>query len=120
MLLADQIASFIGNHGMWKARLRKVLETRTYEQDVSQVQRDDQCEFGKWLNALTGREKSTEEYRNVKALHAEFHKVAAQVLDHALAGRKQEAETLLGATGPFTAASAKLTQGMMTWKNSIK
>lgn len=113
--LQDQVDRAISAHAMWKARLATAIEAGSSEFDVATVRVDHVCEFGKWLHQgcdATTRAHPT--HKKVVALHAEFHKVAAQVLGHALAGRKREAQELLN--GPYAERSRNLVLAMMSWR----
>ena len=57
--------------------------------------------------------------RTVQALHAEFHRVTAGVLDLALSGHRPEAEAQTGRSSAFAQTSASLTTAMMQWKASL-
>lgn len=51
----------------------------------------------------------------VRALHAEFHRQAGQVLTLALSGRKPEAQAAMEPKGSFTLASNQLTDELVGW-----
>jgi hypothetical protein len=53
------------------------------------------------------------------SLHADFHKAAADVLELALAGKKEEAHAALARGSHFALLSSKLTTPMMEWKRSM-
>lgn len=107
----------VGAHGMWKNRLKEAIASGSAEIPVDTIGADDQCVFGKWLYGphLSVADKATEYYKAVLTLHSQFHKTAARVAELALAGKKQEADTLL--TGEFAEASVSLTSAMMEWKS---
>jgi len=106
----------IAAHAKWKFRLREAIRTGESEWTVEKVRPDDQCEFGKWLNALPLAERMMKEWREVKDLHAKFHLAAADVLDSALAGRKSEASTAMAPGGTFADVSTKLVKIISDWK----
>ena len=115
MSIQQEISKAIGAHGMWKSRLKGAINSGKSDASVAVVCQDNQCEFGKWLYALDPQAKASSHWQCVKALHADFHKEAAQVLGLALAGKKAEAEAGLSDKSPFTAVSMKLTVEMMNW-----
>jgi len=114
------IDTAIGAHGMWKARLKSAISTGKSEVPVATIKLDNQCAFGQWLygSTLSATDKATPNYKTVKDLHAEFHKVAAKVADLALSGKKDDAEKILSTE--FSTASIKLTAAMMEWKKISK
>jgi len=118
MSTKDAITKGIGAHGMWKQRLIDAIKTGKSEWTPSVVCQDNQCDFGKWLYSCTASEKTSEHYENIKELHANFHKTAAEVLTLALAGKKNEAEAAIGNDSEYKSISASLTMEMIKWKSS--
>ncbi len=115
MNYTPQIDKAIGSHGMWKSRLRRAIETGQSEFSIDTVKADNQCEFGKWLQSLPST-ASPDVVRSIRALHTKFHGHAALVLDHALAGRKSEAEKAIALGSEFSATSSALVKALMDWK----
>jgi hypothetical protein len=118
MINKDELAKAIGAHGMWKTRLKQTIDTGKTDISVDTIRQDNQCAFGKWLHgaSISAQDKTSNHYRTVKDLHAEFHKCAARVADQALAGNRAEADRLLSLGGEFTDISDRLTSAMMEWK----
>ncbi|MGE0592319.1 MAG: CZB domain-containing protein [Vicinamibacterales bacterium] len=116
-----EIEKAIGAHGMWKSRLLQMVETGTADTTAAAIRVDNQCVFGKWLygSTLTAVDRTGAHYTTVKDLHAQFHVTAAKVAEHALAGRKAEAEKMLAMGGEYAEVSSKLTSAMMAWKKSL-
>lgn len=116
-----EIDKAIGAHGMWKSRLKQAIETGKADTPVETIQSDNQCAFGKWLygSTLSSTDKTSNHYKTVKDLHASFHKAAGKVAELAMAGKKTDAEKLMGMDGEFTTVSSKLTTAMMEWKKSL-
>jgi len=120
MANVEEIDKAIGAYGAWKARLKSTIASGKTEIPVTAIRVDNECAFGKWLygQTLTASDKATPDYRTVKDLHAQFHKVAGRVAESAVAGKKDEAERLLA--GEFGTTSVKLTAAMMLWKKISK
>lgn len=118
----EEIEKAIAGHGMWKMKLATAVKTGEIDTPVDVIRVDNICKFGKWLYGptVTAAEKSSEVYKTVCRLHAEFHKVAARVAECATTGRKAEAEQLMSLTGELTATSAKLTTAMMEMKKNYQ
>jgi Chemoreceptor zinc-binding domain len=118
----EELDKAIDAHGMWKARLRKAIDTGKTEASVDTIRQDNQCVFGKWLYGvtLTAVDKASSHYKTVKDLHAEFHKAAAAVAEVAVGGKKAEAEKMMARGGEFSTVSIKLTQAMLEWKKVSK
>ena len=111
----------IAAHGQWKTRLKQAVESSTIDVPVATIEMNNQCAFGKWLYspALTPEDKTTQHYRTVVELHTQFHKAAAKIAALAVAGKKPEAEKLLGLGGDFATIFAQLTGALMAWKKSF-
>jgi hypothetical protein len=108
----------IAAHAKWKFRLREAIRTRQSEWTVEKVRPDDLCEFGQWLNSLSLADRMRKEWREVKALHAQFHQAAAHVLESALAGHATEADALMAPGGSFSDISTRLVRMITEWKRA--
>lgn len=113
--LDDQIRAAIGAHGMWKHRLRQAIDTGHTDLDPAVVALDDRCEFGMWLHHRLAPAARSAHSETVMALHATFHREAADVLRLVVAGRLDDAETAVGLTGGYAKASSQLTSAMQAW-----
>jgi hypothetical protein len=118
----EEITKAISAHGLWKTRLKTAIDTRTIETPVETIRQDNQCAFGKWLYGptLTSADKSSDHYKTVITLHAEFHKAAARVAELAVSGKATEAEASIAPGGEYATVSAKLTRVMMEWKTALQ
>lgn len=118
----EELDKAIGAHGMWKTRLKVVIDTGKSDVSVETIRQDNQCAFGKWLygNTHTAVDKASSHYKKVKELHAQFHVTAARVAELALKGKKAEAEAMMASGGEYSAISANLTRAMMEWKTVLK
>lgn len=115
--LAQQLNSAIGAHGLWKTRLRQAIDSGSSEFAVDKVGKDNLCDFGKWLH--TGCDpaaKASSHHATIEQLHAEFHKVAAEVLKLATSGKKAEADKMF--QGMFATKSMDLVMALQSWKSS--
>lgn len=118
MSLKDEITAAIGAHGLWKAKLRDAIQTGKSEAVPQVVCLDNKCKFGQWLYgpSIPGAAKASGNYKECVELHAKFHVAAAHVLEHALAGRKKEAEVAISEGSEFATLTHKLTDAMMRWR----
>ena len=115
----DKIVQAIAAHAKWKFRLREAIEAGTSEWTVNDVQTDNRCEFGIWLQALPAEDRKSEHWKTVRQLHAEFHQQAAEVLRLALAGRREEAEAAIAQGSRFAKTTTKLTITMTAWRKAL-
>jgi hypothetical protein len=109
----------IAAHAKWKYRLFQAIKTGKSDWTVSQVQADDRCDFGQWLLSLPPSQRDTDRYEKVRALHTKFHAVAADVLELALTGRKEEAESAIALGSHFSALTAELTLALSAWQEEL-
>lgn len=107
---------------MWKKVLKNAVDTGEINIQISTIQADSQCSFGKWLSGstITEDEKNSSHYQEVRGLHATFHEKASEVAQLAISGHKARAMKMLEVNGEFTAASAALTTAMMAWLKQSK
>jgi hypothetical protein len=118
MNMTEALHDAIVAHAKWKYQLREAIDTGKSPWQVADVRTDKACEFGKWLFALPVTQRHSGHWEKVRALHAEFHTAAADVLELALAGRKDEAIAAVGFSGRFMAASWKLINAISAWGES--
>lgn len=115
--LAFQINLAVAAHGMWKARLLKAIETGASDFAADKVEKDDLCDFGKWLYGADTRSlQHTPSYAKVRDLHAAFHREAAKVLAMALSGRRKDAEKAM--QGAYQQGSIDLVRALQAWKQA--
>jgi len=119
MIDAKMIDRALLAHKEWKDRLEHAIITGQSDFEPIIVMRDNACEFGKWLYSLPANEKSSENFNIVKNLHAEFHKIAGDILKHAISGNKNEAKARLSFGGTYGIASAKLGVALYDWKKKL-
>jgi Chemoreceptor zinc-binding domain len=118
MNITEALDAALAAHAKWKYRLMEAIETGKSEWRVGDVRADNGCQFGKWLLALPLSERLSENFKNVKKLHEEFHKLAADVLELALAGRKDEATAAMAMRSRFATVSSNLTMAVIAWKEA--
>ncbi len=114
----DALENAIANHARWKYRLMDAIDTGKSEARVGDVRVDDACQFGKWLLALPLSERLSDHYRKVRELHAEFHSLAAHVLELAVGGRAAEATAAMAMGSRFAVVSSQLTMAVLAWKDA--
>jgi hypothetical protein len=118
MNIVEALDQAIAAHAKWKYRLMEAIDTGKSEWRVGDVRTDNSCNFGKWLSGLPLSERLTENFKKVRALHEEFHGLAANVLELALAGRKEEATAAMALGSRFATVSSNLTMAVIAWKDA--
>jgi methyl-accepting chemotaxis protein len=116
MTTAEALDHAIAAHAEWKHRLQEALDAGKIPWYVGDVRTDTACELGKWLLALPLAQRLSGQFEKVRAQHAEFHAVAADVLEMALAGRKDEAAAAVAFGSRFTAVSSNLVMALSAWQ----
>ena len=117
----EGIDNAIGVHLLWKSRLQQAIVTGRLDVSVGDVASFTACSFGKWLygSTVTPAMKNNTYYNSIKELHAEFHRIAAQVAKLALAGKKEDAKMLMAPQGEYATISRRLTDILVEWKESL-
>jgi hypothetical protein len=120
MNLNEQIVVEIGEHRLWKARLRSIVESGTCDTTTDVVRDDHQCSLGKWLHGaeIDGQSKKSPHYKACVELHRRFHIAAAEIVSLAVAGKKREASTALYSGRDFNDTSRELTRELLAWKQN--
>jgi hypothetical protein len=119
MVTKDAIEAALSAHSLWKKRLQDAIATGQSEFKADAVKRDNTCQFGLWLYGLHGEDTKSDDYQKVKALHADFHMIAGDILALALSGKKDEALMKLGSGGPYGSATGKLVLALQAWKDKL-
>lgn len=117
--IREDIENALGAHALWKMRLRAAIHQGKIETAVADIARDDRCEFGKWLYgpAVPNNARASSHFATVVRLHAEFHKVAAQIAELAVSGSKEAATKRLN-SGDYTRTSEELARAMRAWRDA--
>jgi hypothetical protein len=109
----------IAAHSAWKAKLSNYLKKPDHSLNPAQVSLDNACELGKWIAGEGKQFAGLPEFAKVKADHARFHKVAANVVQRANAGEHLLEEVSLGAKSEFASASNAVVRSLMALKSKV-
>ncbi len=119
MVTKQDLDAALHAHMQWKIRIEGAISEKRSDFQPEVVKKDDACEFGRWLHTRPVDVMNTDHYRKVKALHAEFHRVAGSLLDLALSGRAPDARKGLDAGGEYRTITGKLILAINTWKDAL-
>lgn len=102
----------IGVHQRWKNRLKAAVTGQSGEHlDADTVARADACALGVWLGQLPPHAAIPADLLDaLRAEHAEFHRLAAQVIRLADAGQTEQALQALRTDAPYSRASHRVTK----------
>ncbi|PIQ14038.1 MAG: hypothetical protein CO125_01795 [Hydrogenophilales bacterium CG_4_9_14_3_um_filter_59_35] len=116
MALKHEIEQAIADHAAWKARFRDFINGKL-ELDAPTVGKDNHCQFGKWIEKEGERMLLPKEVHDeIFSLHAEFHRVAATVVEKKKRGDIHGAQQDITSNGSFGRASSALMQRMLKLK----
>ncbi len=83
-------------HIAWKKRLLNYMSgDRSEALNPENIEKDNQCVLGKWIYGEGSQYQSLKEFARVKDEHANFHRMAANVVRFCDAGKMTDAEDLL-------------------------
>lgn len=90
------LAEAVEAHINWKIRLKNYLDGKSDEQlDPLIISRDDQCKLGQWIHGPALRHfHDSEQFRKLRADHAQFHFVAGNVVEKAQSNDRAAADEL--------------------------
>jgi hypothetical protein len=119
MVTKEAIDAALSAHAQWKTRLENAIATSQSESRPDIVKKDNVCQFGQWLYALSAEDAKSEDYKKVKELHADFHATAGAILELALSGKKEEAKREMEVGGSYRKATGKLVLALESWKSKL-
>ena len=106
----------IAAHSSWKQKLSLYLAKPDKSIDAAKLEKDNQCELGKWIYSEAGKMGSQEVFVELKQEHARFHVAAADVVKRADSGQKVSEEIALGAKSPYAECSTNVVKALMRMK----
>lgn len=112
--VVQEINKAIAAHATWKEKLKATIHDGARGLSLDTASRDDQCEFGRWLNG-SAELRAAGHYARVKELHRKFHAEVGNVLKVAMNGDRAKAEAMLDPGAAFATTSRDLTLEMMHW-----
>lgn len=122
MIRREVIEKAIAAHADWKGRLRSAVSSGKFDVPVSTVRMDNCCDFGKWLygNDISPADASSERYGKVKQMHAEFHKLAAAVVEKAISGQSEAAANAIAPGSSYAILSSTLISELVKWRDTAQ
>jgi Chemoreceptor zinc-binding domain len=103
----EAIDTALAAHAAWKQRFSQFM-AGTIDLDPEQVEQNNVCVFGKWLEGESAHQLPPQDYELVNRLHIQFHRVAAAIVRLKKEGHIEEAQAHLRIGGDFPKASAQL------------
>lgn len=103
-------------HSSWKMKLQAYIAKPDGSLKVADISPDNKCSLGQWIHGEGAKHSALPEYQELKAVHAEFHKAAADVVKRADAGEKVTEEVMLGGKSKYAEVSTKVVSLIMKMK----
>lgn len=109
----------ISAHVMWKKRLQSLLEGTSEETlDPAAIGMDNRCALGQWIYGDGQAFNQEEKFEEVRLMHADFHRLAAEVVSLYQTGSHDKAAELLN--GDYSKLSERLKHRILSLSNQIK
>ncbi len=106
-------------HTVWKIRLRNYLDGSSQENlDPDVVCLDNQCSLGKWIYSEGQNYQDMGAYEQLRTVHADFHRCAADIIRKADAGQAAEAEQIFRST--YVSLSRNITKLLVSMHSQTK
>ena len=122
MAALQEIDKAIGNHGMWKLRLKAAIDSGRMEAPIASIRAHHDCAFGKWLHGPTiaPATRASVHFSRVAELHAQFHETTARVAEMATSGQRAAATAEINGTGEFNRAHREMAAALEEWKKALR
>ena len=107
MGMREEIDAALQAHAAWRKHFKDYLSGRaSFDTKLAGV--TDQCDFGRWLAAEGHRLMPGEIHDQIAEAHAEFHRVAGEIVSKIKEKRFDDVRQDLGPDCAFNQSSAKL------------
>jgi Ser/Thr protein kinase RdoA (MazF antagonist) len=118
MITREEIDAILAAHASWKARFRDFLAGKT-GMDIATLGDTEHCAFGSWLDHYGAKHLKKEQFEEIGALHAEFHKVAADIVARLKSHDYDGAHAAIAAGGALEQASGALAARLLMLKDAL-
>jgi hypothetical protein len=102
-----EIEEALHAHALWRKQFKDVLNGRA-SFDLAIISATDQCIFGKWLDNEGLRMIPSEPHSEIRAVHKEFHQIAAGIIQKIREKRFAEAREDISQDGTLNQMSLRL------------
>ncbi len=108
MGMKDEIDAALQAHAAWRKHFKDYLYGHA-ACDLDAVSATDQCDFGRWLGKEGHRLMPTDLHGQITTAHAEFHRVAGDIVHKIKQKQFDEARQDIAREGRLNNISAQLT-----------
>jgi len=117
--LARQLTQGIAAHSFWATHLRVAIDQCQSSHSPEAVREATCCTFGRWLDKRAAELCRFPQFSEARELHVRFHAATSEVLELALAGRREQALARLAEGSAFNETARDLTRAMISWRRSV-
>lgn len=118
MITREEIDAVLAAHAAWKSRFHDFLVGRSGV-DVAVLGTTDHCAFGNWLDNYGAKHLDKTQYEEINALHADFHRIAAEVMAKLKAHDFAGAHALIAQGGKLEQSSSALAARLLMVKDTL-
>ncbi|HEU0186485.1 MAG TPA: CZB domain-containing protein [Gallionellaceae bacterium] len=105
--MKSEIEEALKAHTLWRKEFKDILNGRL-PFDMMKVSATDQCGFGRWLDNEGYRMIPSETHDEIRVVHQEFHRIAAEIIQKIKDKRFAEAKEDVSPDGALNRASMRL------------
>lgn len=109
MSMKSEVAAALQAHAPWRKKFKDIRNGRV-PFDLATISATDQCFFGNWLANEGYRMIPSELHDEICTVHAEFHRIAAEIIQKIKEKRFAEAQGDISPDGSLNRASERLRQ----------
>ncbi len=106
-------------HSKWKRELRRSVAKHDSCLHPANMSVDHKCALGQWIYSEGVNHYSLPEYTKLKAEHARFHVIAADLLRKANSGESIEADLEPCSSSEFSMSSSAIVIALMALKKRL-
>lgn len=107
MAMKSEIEAALQAHAAWREHFKDILNGRATF-DLKSIASHDQCVLGKWLINEGQRMIPAELHKEIYAVHQDFHRLAADIIQKIKDKRYAEAHEDISLEGPLNLTSLKM------------
>lgn len=107
MRMKKEVEAALQAHSAWREQFKDILNGRSTF-DLAKISATDQCIFGKWLNNEGHRIIPSELHDEIRAVHQDFHRAAAEIIQKIKEKRFTEAREDISLQGALNQTSLRL------------
>lgn len=113
------IDEVITGHLAWRDKLLNLISNPHSHIDCNEVESDDHCEAGKWIERIAPRFKNNPHFVEFKFAHMEFHQCAGEIVRRVHGGDQNIYELRLGSGSEYDELSKKVIIALQAFRQTV-